>query len=80
MSRRCQLSGTRPLAGNRVSHAHNKSRMRQLPNLQRKRLWVPELGRFVRVRVNVRTMRTIAKIGLVPYCRKNGIDYKTLIR
>ncbi len=80
MARRCQLTGKRPLVGNRVSHAQNKTKMRQLPNLQRKRIWVPELNSFVRIRVSARALRSIAKLGLVPYCKKQGIDYKTLVR
>ncbi len=80
MARRCQITGKRPLVGNRVSHAHNKTKMRQVPNLQRKRIWVPELGQFVRVKVSARALRSIAKVGLLPFCKKHGIDPKTLIR
>ncbi len=76
MARRCDLTGKGPLSGNRVSHAHNKTRMRQLPNLQSKRIWVPELGGFVRVKLTTRALRSIAKVGFVPFCKKNGIDYK----
>ena len=76
MARRCELTGKGPLSGNRVSHAHNKTRMRQLPNLQSKRIWVPEFDSFVRVKLSTRALRSIAKIGFVPFCRKNGIDAK----
>ena len=50
MSRKCQVTGKRPLTGCNVSHANNKTKKRQLPNLQSKRIFVPELGRRVRVR------------------------------
>ncbi len=80
MSRRCQITGKGPLTGCRVSHAKNHTKMRQLPNLQRKRIWVPEIDGFVRVRLSVRALRSIAKMGFVPYCNKNGIDYKKFIR
>ena len=80
MARRCQLTGKRPLVGNKVSHAQNRTKTRQLPNLQRKRVWVPEIDGWVRVRVSARALRSIAKLGLVPYCKKLGIDYRTLIR
>ncbi len=73
MSRRCDITGKGPQSGNRVSHAHNKTRMRQNPNLQRKRLWVPELDKFVRVRVSTSALRSIDKVGLVPFLRKNGL-------
>lgn len=74
MSRTCTFTGKRPLVGNRVSHANNKTKMRQLPNLQQKRLWVAELGGWVRVRLSTRALRSIAKLGFVPYCRKVGLD------
>jgi large subunit ribosomal protein L28 len=74
MSRRCELTGKRPLVGNRVSHANNKTKMRQLPNLQSKRIWVPEFDGFVRVRLSTRALRSIAKMGFVAFCRKNGVD------
>ncbi len=74
MSRVCEFTGKRPLVGNRVSHANNKTKMRQLPNLQSKRIWVPEFGGWVRVRLSTRALRSIAKLGFVSYCRKQGID------
>ena len=80
MSRRCQITGKGPLTGNRVSHANNRTKMRQLPNLQRKRIWVPELDGFVSVRLSVRALRSVAKMGFVPYCKKFGIDYTRFIR
>jgi len=63
MSRRCQVTGVGPRSGNSISHAHNKSKRRFLPNLQKKRIWVKELGRFVTVKMSTRAMRTISKNG-----------------
>ena len=63
MSRKCSVCNKGPQYGNRVSHAHNLTRHRWLPNLQNKRIWVPELNRFVRVRVCASVMKTIAKKG-----------------
>jgi large subunit ribosomal protein L28 len=79
MSRVCEITGKRPLYGNRVSHANNKTKMRQLPNLQYKRLWVPELTQFVRVRLSTRALRSIAKMGFVAFCGKNGIDVISVV-
>jgi large subunit ribosomal protein L28 len=76
MSRRCAISGKKPMAGNNVSHAHNKTRRWQRPNVQVKRLFVPELNRFVRLKVSTRALRTISKIGLMPYLRKEGLQLK----
>lgn len=74
MSRICTITGKGPLYGHTVSHSNIKTKMRQLPNLQYKRLWVPELSQFVRVRLSTRALRSIAKLGFVPFCQKNGID------
>lgn len=79
MSRVCSITGKRPLVGNRVSHANNKTKMRQLPNLQYKRLWVAELDQFVRVRLSTRALRSVAKMGFLPFCQKNGIDVVSIV-
>jgi len=63
MARRCQVSGIGPVAGSSVSHAHNKTKKRFLPNLQKKRIWVKELNKFVTVRVSASALRTISKNG-----------------
>lgn len=73
MSRRCELTGKRPNTGNRVSNANNKTKMRQMPNLQRKRIWVPELNRHVRVRASTRALRSIDKVGVMAFLRKNDL-------
>ena len=76
MSRKCSISGKRPLAGNNVSHAHNKTRRLQRPNVHIKRLYVPELNRFVRLKLSTHALRTVSKIGLLPYLRKEGLQLK----
>lgn len=63
MSRRCQVSGIGPLYGNNVSHAHNRRKRRFLPNLQKKRIWVQELNRFVTLRVSAKAIKGISKNG-----------------
>lgn len=73
MARRCSVTGKRPLTGYNVSHAHNKTKKRQLPNLQRKRIFVPELGRTVRVKVSTSALRSIDKVGFLRYLKKNGL-------
>lgn len=79
MSRRCAISGKKPLSGNNVSHAHNKTRRLQRPNIQTKRLYVPELKRFVRIKLSTRALRTVSKIGLMPYLRKEGLTLKDVV-
>jgi large subunit ribosomal protein L28 len=78
MSRRCQITGKKPLVGNRVSHANNKSKRRQLPNLQYKRIHIPELNRWVRVRLSTRAMRTLSKKGLMRFLKDEGKTLKDL--
>ncbi|MDH5612423.1 MAG: 50S ribosomal protein L28 [Gammaproteobacteria bacterium] len=64
MSRVCQVTGKGPMSGNNVSHAHNKTRRRFLPNLQHHRFWVESEKRFVRLRLAVSAMRIIDKKGI----------------
>jgi large subunit ribosomal protein L28 len=78
MSRVCPLIGKRPLVGCRVSHANNHTKMRQLPNLQTKRIFDPELGGFVRVRLSTRALRTVTKLGLSAFLRKNNLTLKDI--
>jgi large subunit ribosomal protein L28 len=63
MSRRCQLTGIGPQTGNNVSHAHNRTKRRFLPDLQKKRIWVQELNRFVTLKLSTSAIKTIAKNG-----------------
>lgn len=64
MSKVCQVTGKRPLSGNNVSHAHNKTRRRFLPNLQTKRFWLESEKRFVRLRISMKGMRIVDKHGI----------------
>ncbi len=64
MSRVCQVTGKKPVSGNRVSHAHNVSKRRFLPNLQRKKFWSPDENRFVKLTVSARGIKTISKKGI----------------
>ena len=66
MSRRCQLTGRGVQTGNNVSHAHNKTRRRFLPNLQMMSLFSEALGKSVRLKVSAYAIRTVE--------RKGGLD------
>ncbi len=63
MSRRCSMTGKGVLSGNNVSHAHNKTRRRFLPNLQVTSLLSDALGEVVRLRLSARAIRTIEHKG-----------------
>ncbi|MGB0845301.1 MAG: 50S ribosomal protein L28 [Thiolinea sp.] len=64
MARVCQVTGKRPITGNNVSHAHNKTKRRFLPNLHSHRFWVESEERFVKLRVSAKGMRIIDKKGI----------------
>jgi len=64
MSRVCQVTGKKPMAGNNVSHANNRTRRRFLPNLHNKRIWVESEQRFVKLRVSQKGLRIIDKQGI----------------
>lgn len=78
MSQKCAITGKKPLTGNHVSHANNKVKRRQNPNLQWKHIFVPELNRTVRVRISTRALRTINKKGLLPFLKDNGLTIKDI--
>ena len=64
MSKVCQVTGKKPITGNNVSHAHNKTRRRFEPNLHSHRFWVEAEKRFVKLRVSTKGMRIIDKVGI----------------
>jgi large subunit ribosomal protein L28 len=64
MSKVCQVTGKRPMSGNNVSHAHNKTRRRFLPNLHSRRFWVESENRWVKMRVSSKGLRIIDKLGI----------------
>ena len=64
MSKVCQVTGKRPVAGNNVSHAHNKTRRRFLPNVHDHKFWLESERRFVKLRVSAKGMRIIDKKGI----------------
>ena len=64
MARVCQVTGKKPMVGNNVSHANNKTKRRFLPNLQSRRFWVESENRWVRLRVSTNAIRTIDTNGI----------------
>ena len=80
MARRCDISGVTHQNGHRVSHANNKTHHKFESNLQDKRLFVPELGKTVRVRVSTRVLRTIDKLGFVGALKKYNLSLKDVTK
>ena len=76
MSRKCEITGKKPMAARHVSHAHNLTPRWQKPNVRKQRIYSPELGRWVRIRVSTRALRTINKKGLMSYLRDEGLKLR----
>ena len=77
MSKVCQLTGKRPVAGNNVSFSNRKTKRRFLPNLHKKRYYIPEMDKWVTLELSTKAMRTINKLGIFEYLTKlemKGVD------
>lgn len=72
MSRKCTVTGKRRNVGMKVSHSHIRTKKVQLPNIQSKRLWLEDEGRFVRVRLSTRALRSVTRVGLSEWLRQDG--------
>jgi large subunit ribosomal protein L28 len=79
MSRKCQITGKKPLVGNNVSHANNRTKRRQYPNLQSKKIFIPELNQYVRVKLSAKTLKSVTRQGLMPYLKKQGLELKDIL-
>ncbi|MEO5976762.1 MAG: 50S ribosomal protein L28 [Chryseolinea sp.] len=64
MARVCQITGKRPQVGNNVSRANNKTKRRFLPNLQKKRFFIPEDGKWITLKLSTKAIKTITKYGI----------------
>ena len=64
MAKVCVVTGKKPMSGNKVSHANNKTRRRFEPNLHVKRFWVPSEKRWVKMKVSAKAIRIITKVGI----------------
>ncbi|HPK08776.1 MAG TPA: 50S ribosomal protein L28 [Saprospiraceae bacterium] len=69
MSRVCQLTGKRPIVGNKVSHSNKKTKRRFLPNLITKRFYIPELDRWETLKISTSALRNINKLGIYEYLK-----------
>jgi large subunit ribosomal protein L28 len=64
MSAICQVTGAAPGFGNRISHSHRRTKRRWNVNVQRRRYWVPTLGRTVTLTVSAKGIKTIDRRGI----------------
>ena len=79
MTKKCKITGKGPLVGNNVSNANNKTKRRQLPNLQTKKLYIPELKKTIKLKLSVNAIKTIDKHGLMPYLKKKGLKLSEVL-
>ena len=63
MSKECKISGKKPMSGNNVSHANNKTKRRFIPNLQNVKLYSGTLQKYINLNITIRTMKTVEKNG-----------------
>jgi large subunit ribosomal protein L28 len=71
---RSEITGKRKLLAQNVSHSNIKTKRWQNVNIQTRRIWVPELNRFVTLRVTTRDIRNIDKLGVVEYAKRHGLS------
>ena len=79
MSKICEISGKKPMSGNNVSHANNRTKRRFLPNLQSVKLYSGILQKYINLNITIRTMKTVEKNGgldsyLIKTSNKNLAD------
>jgi large subunit ribosomal protein L28 len=70
-----EITGRRKLIAHNVSHSNIKTKRWQHVNIQTRRIWIPELGRFVTLRLTTRDIRTIDKVGVTEYAKRHGVTF-----
>lgn len=76
---KCQLSGKKPQRGNNVPWSKKKTKRTWQPNIQKFSLYVPELGRTIQIKASTKAIRSIDKMGLDLYLRKNNLQLRDII-
>ena len=78
MTRECEVTGKRPVSGNKVSHANNHTKRRFLPNLQNRKFWVETENRWISMRISAAALRTIDKLGIDAVIAKMRLEGKNV--
>jgi large subunit ribosomal protein L28 len=78
MSLKCQLTGKRLNRAHKVSHANNKSKRVQLPNLQTKRVFVASTGQWVKLRISTRAIRTLNHKSIEQFLKDEGLTLASI--
>ena len=79
MSKICQITSKRPLVGNSVSKSNIKTKRRQLPNLQMKKVFIPELNKTVKLKISTNAIKSIDKLGLLAYLKKQKLTLAEIL-
>jgi len=79
LARRCDITGKGTAYGNRVSHSNKKSRTVRRANIQKRRVYVPELGRRVRLKLSTRAIRTLDKKGMSKFLADQGLTLRDIV-
>ena len=79
MSRHCKITGKKPLVANNVSKSNRRTKRRQLPNMQKKRIFVPETNEWVTLKLSTNALKTITNKGLLPYLNKKGLKLSDVV-
>ena len=77
MSKICQITGKRPITGNNVSHSKRRTKRRFLPNIHKKRFYVPETDQWITLKISTTALRSINRLGIYAYLKKmeaKGVD------
>ena len=79
MSKVCEISGKKPMSGNNVSHANNRTKRRFIPNLQNVKFYSSALQKYINLNITVKTMKTVEKNGgldsyLIKTSNRNLVD------
>ena len=79
MSKVCQITSKRPLVGNHVSKSNIKTKRRQYPNLQSKKIFIPELNKTVKLKISTNAIKSIDKLGLMAYLKKQKLTLSDIL-
>ncbi len=79
MSKVCQITSKRPLVGNNVSKSNIKTKRRQYPNLQSKKIFIPELNKTVKLKISTNAIKSIDKLGLMAYLKKQKLTLSDIL-
>ena len=79
MARTCNITGKKPLVGNNVSKSNIKTKRRQFPNLQNKKVFVPELNKSLKLKLSTSAIKSIDKLGLMAYLKKQNLTLSDIV-